>query len=287
MVRGTLLTFLVTAALLLMSSPVLSAEQQPQREITQIRGDLYRFRNAGHFSVFLVTPAGIVATDPIDADAARWLKEELTKRFAKPVRYLIYSHDHADHISGGEIFADTAMVVAHERTKAVILAERRPTAVPDITFSDRLTLELGGKQVELYYLGKNHSDNSIVMRFPDERVLFAVDFIPVRSLPFRDFPDAYINEWIESLAKAEALDFDILAPGHGGLGRKDDVRAMRAYMEEFRTEVLRHLREGKSVEEIKQLVTMEKYRAWGNYKEYLPLNIEGMVRHIQMHRIPN
>ena len=138
-----------------------------------------------------------------------------------------------------------------------------------------------------YYLGKNHSDNSIVMRFPDERVLFAVDFIPVRSLPFRDFPDAYINEWIESLAKAEALDFDILAPGHGGLGRKDDVRAMRAYMEELRTEVLRHLREGKSVEEIKQLVTMEKYRAWGNYKEYLPLNIEGMVRHIQMHRIPN
>ena len=270
-----------------MSSPVLSAQQQPQREITQIRGDLYRFRNAGHFSVFLVTPAGIVATDPIDANAARWLKEELTKRFAKPVRYLIYSHDHADHISGGEIFADTAMVVAHERTKAVILGERRPTPVPDITFSDRLTLELGGKQVELYYLGKNHSDNSIVMRFPDERVLFAVDFIPVRSLPFRDFPDAYINEWIESLAKAEALDFDILAPGHGGLGRKDDVRATRAYMEELRTEVLRHLREEKSVEEIKQLVTMEKYRAWGNYKEYLPLNIEGMVRYIQMHRIPN
>ena len=56
------------------------AQQQPQRDIARINGDLYRFRNAGHFSVFLVTPAGIIATDLIDADAARWLKAELTKR---------------------------------------------------------------------------------------------------------------------------------------------------------------------------------------------------------------
>lgn len=264
-----------------------AAQAQPQRAITPIGGDLYRFRNAGHFSVFLVTPAGIIATDPIDADAARWLKAELTQRFAKPVKYLIYSHDHADHISGGEVFADTAVVVAHENAKAVILGERRPTAVPDVTFSDRLTVELGGKRVELLYLGKNHSDNSIVMRFPDERALFAVDFVLVKSLPFRDLPDAYIDEWIESLKRAEALDFDILAPGHGQLGRREDVRAVRGYLEELREQVLGHLRDGKPVEEIKQLVKLEKYAGWGNYKNYLPLNIEGMARHLQMHRAPN
>lgn len=264
-----------------------AAPAQPQREITPIKGDLYRFRNADHFSVFLVTPAGIIATDPIDADAARWLKAELARRFNKPVKYLIYSHDHSDHISGGEVFADTAVVIAHENAKAVILGERRPTAVPDLTFSDRLTVELGGKKVELLYLGKNHSDNSIVMRFPDERALFAVDFIPVKSLPFRDFPDAYVDEWIESLKKAETLDFDILAPGHGELGRKEDVRALRAYLEELREQVLGYLRDGKSVDEIKQLVKMDKYSGWGNYKNYLPLNIEGMARHLQMHRLPN
>jgi len=264
-----------------------AAQAQPQRDITPIKGDLYRFRNAGHFSVFLVTPAGIIATDPIDADAARWLKAELTRRFAKPVKYLIYSHDHSDHISGGEVFADTAVVIAHENGKAVILGERRPTAVPDLTFSDRLTVELGGKKVELLYLGKNHSDNSIVMRFPDERVLFAVDFIPVKSLPFRDFPDAYVDEWIESLKKAEVLDFEILAPGHGELGRKDDVRALRAYLEELREQMLGYLRDGKSVDEIKHLVKMDKYSGWGNFGNYLPLNIEGMARHLQMHRLPN
>ncbi len=266
---------------------VAAAHAQSLRAITPISGDLYRFRNAGHFSVFLVTPAGIIATDPIDADAARWLKAELAQRFAKPVQYLIYSHDHSNHISGGEVFADTATVIAHENAKAVILGERRPTAVPDLTFSDRLTVELGGKKVELIFLGKNHSDNSIVMRFPDERALFAVDFISVKSLPFRDFPDAYVDEWIESLRKAEALDFEILAPGHGDLGRKQDVRALRGYLEELRDQVLGYLRDGKSMDEIKQLVRMDKYSGWGSYKDYLSLNIEGMARHLQMHRSPN
>ena len=89
-----------------------SAQQAPTRVITNIAGDLYRFQNNFHFSVFYVTDAGIIATDPISADAADWLKAELQSRFAQPVKYLIYSHDHADHISGGEVF-ENATVIAH------------------------------------------------------------------------------------------------------------------------------------------------------------------------------
>jgi glyoxylase-like metal-dependent hydrolase (beta-lactamase superfamily II) len=258
--------------------------QQPEREITRVSGDLYRFRNAGHYSVFLVTPAGIIGTDPIDGDAARWLKVEWAKRFAKPVKYLIYSHDHADHISGGEVFADTAVVIAHERAKDTIIKERRPTAVPDLSFAERLTVELGGKRVELSYLGRNHSDNSIVMRFPDEKVLFAVDWVAVKSLPYRDFPDGYIADWIESLRRLEKLDFEVLAPGHGALGGKDDVRAMRNYMEELLQQVRALLTQGKTTEEVKRSVRMEKYSSWANYRDYLPLNIEGMIRHVQKER---
>jgi len=256
-------------------------QQAPVREISNITGDLYRFRNAGHFSVFLVTQEGIIATDPIDADAARWLKGELAKRFNKPVKYLIYSHDHADHISGGEVFGDTAVVISHEKTKAAIMREKRPTALPHRVFSDRLAVELGGKRVELIYVGRNHSDNSIVMRFPAERVLFAVDFIPVESLPLGTLNDSYIDEWIESLKRVEALDFDILAPGHGSVGRKEHVRPMRDYMEELKSQVAAHLKQGKSVDEIKQSVKMKKYRNWSSYDSYLPLNIEGMVRYLQ------
>jgi len=256
-------------------------QQAPVREIANITGDLYRFRNAGHFSVFLVTPEGIIATDPIDADAARWLKGELAKRFNKPVKYLIYSHDHADHISGGEVFGDTAVVLSHEKTKAVILRNKRATALPHRVFSDRLAVELGGKRVDLLYVGRNHSDNSIVMRFPAERVLFAVDFIPVESLPYRTLNDSYIDEWIESLKRVEALDFDILAPGHGAVGRKEHVRSMREYLEDLKSQVAAQLKQGKSVDEIKRSVKMEKYRNWSSYDSYLPLNIEGMVRYLQ------
>ena len=106
------------------------AQSDAKRSITKIAGDLYRFQNNFHYSVFLVTSEGVIATDPINAGAAKWLKDELAKRFNKTVKYLVYSHDHADHISGGEVFDDTAIVVSHENAKADIIAESRPTAVP-------------------------------------------------------------------------------------------------------------------------------------------------------------
>jgi len=130
--------------LLLMAVPWAQSQQAPAREITKIAGEVYRFRNANHYSVFAVTPAGVFAPDPINADAARWLKAEIAQRFKQPVRYLVYSHDHADHISGGEVFADTAIVVAHENARTTIIGEKRPTAVPQVTFSDRMALELSG-----------------------------------------------------------------------------------------------------------------------------------------------
>jgi glyoxylase-like metal-dependent hydrolase (beta-lactamase superfamily II) len=263
------------------------AQQEPVREITKITGDLYRFRNNVHYSVFLVTPAGIIATDPINAEAARWLKQEFIQRFNQSVKYLIYSHDHADHIAGGDVFADTAIVVAHENARTAIIRESRPTAVPQIVFSDRMIITLGGKLVELIYLGKNHSNNSIVLRFPEERALFAVDFIPVQAIAFRDFPDGYISDWIESLKKVETLDFDMLVPGHGPIGKKENVRMFRNYMEELFDEIFKYVREGKTLDEIKQLVKMEKYQDWFGYKEWFPLNIEGMVRYVQLYRRPN
>ena len=273
-------------ALLLTSVPWAQSQQAPVREITKIAGEIHRFRNANHYSVFAVTPAGVIATDPINADAARWLKAEIARRFNQPIRYVVYSHDHADHIAGGEVFADTAIVVAHENAKATIVGERRPTAVPQVTFADRMTIDLGGTVLELVHVGKNHSDNSIVMRFPRERILFAVDFIPVNAYAFRDFPDAYMPDWIESVRRVEAMDFDVLAPGHGPLGNKANVTMFREYLQDLRAEVVRYAREGKSADEMKQLITLPKYAAWGP-KEWFPLNIEGMYRLVQANRRGN
>jgi len=249
--------------------------------ISRIAGELYRFQTATHRSVFLVTPEGIIVTDPINADVARWLKDELKHRFDLPVKYLIYSHSHPDHISGGEVFAGTATVVAHANAKAQIERDAVPTAAPQETFTDRKTIRLGGQTVELVYLGRNHSDNSIVMLFPEARTVFAVDFVAAKRLPYRDFPDAYLDEWPESLRRLEALEFDILAPGHGALGTKDDVRTSREYLETLRTQVAALLAQGKDEAEIVAAVTMDTYRGWERYEEWRPLNVQGMVRHLQ------
>ncbi len=277
----------VLALLLLPWIETALAQETPVREITRIAGDVYRFRNDFHYSVFMVTPEGVVVTDPINADAARWLKREIAKRFGLPVRYLVYSHDHADHSSGGEVFADTALVVAHENAKVQIVGEHRPTAVPQITFSDRMTIELGGKAVELVYLGLNHSDNLIVMRFPAERIVYAVDIVSRDTLPYRDFPNVYVDGLIESLTRLQSMDFDILAPGHGELGTVADVAAYRRYVEKLRAEVLGHMRAGRTLDEIKGLVTMDAYRNWGRYDQWRELNVEGMYRHLRLYRRPN
>jgi glyoxylase-like metal-dependent hydrolase (beta-lactamase superfamily II) len=259
--------------------------QTDDRSITKIAGDLYRFQNRAHYSVFLVTPEGILVTDPINADAAKWLEAELAKRFpGVPIRYLVYSHSHADHIAGGEIFADTATVVGHERAKQRIVAEQVPTATPQVTFSDRKILQLGGKDVELIYLGPSHSDNLIVMRFPAERTVFAVDIVAVKRLPYQDFPDADLAGWIATLRALEAMDFDILAPGHGALGGKADVADHRRYLETLRDQVKAGMAAGKSVEELKQTVTMPEYASWGMYKEWRELNVAGMYRSLQTSR---
>ncbi len=275
-----------TASLLIGMGSIASA-QEPTREITNIAGDLYRFQNNFHYSVFLVTDNGIIATDPINAEAAEWLKAELKQRFDQDVTYLIYSHDHADHIAGGEVFADTATIVAHAVAKADIVGEERPTAVPNITFQDSMTLEHGGKTVELSFVGRNHSDNSIVMNFLDERTLFAVDFIPVKAIAFADFPDAYVEEWIDSLEVVEGMDFDILAPGHGPLGDKSDVTAFREYMEDLHGQVLAAVRAGKTVEETQAEVDLSKYADWGGYENWAAQNVAGMHQRISLNRRDN
>jgi len=86
----------------------------PTRRIVNITGDLYWAQNNNHHTVFLVTDEGIIMSDPINRDFAIWLRGELETRFDQPVRYVLYSHHHWDHASGGGVFEDTAEFVGHE-----------------------------------------------------------------------------------------------------------------------------------------------------------------------------
>jgi glyoxylase-like metal-dependent hydrolase (beta-lactamase superfamily II) len=109
---------LLCAACVASLSAALTAQQPPLvPDITRITGNLYRGHAFGLYNIFLVTPAGIILTDPINTPYATWLKAELAARFPVSVKYVVYSHGHYDHIEGGSVFADTATFVAHENLR--------------------------------------------------------------------------------------------------------------------------------------------------------------------------
>jgi glyoxylase-like metal-dependent hydrolase (beta-lactamase superfamily II) len=108
----------------------ISAQQPPTRGIVNVTGQLYRAQNNNHYTVFLVTPEGVIMSDPINRDFARWLKGEIATRFKVPVRYVLYTHRDWDHASGGVVFADTAEFVGHRN---MLTALAPPAGNPPLT----------------------------------------------------------------------------------------------------------------------------------------------------------
>lgn len=272
--------------LLVVTGPDGSAQQsRPDNEIAKLADGVYLFRHQFHQAIFITTAEGVILTDPISSEAATWLKAELKTLTDQPVRYVVYSHHHSDHITGGSVFADQAIFVSHAAARPQIADAADPTTpVPHLTFTDRMFIDLGGKHVELIYTGKNHSDNSLVLLLPQHKLLFAVDFIPVETVAYRTMRSDYPDDWIESLKRIEQLEFDTLVPGHGRIGRKEHVGMFRRYLEDLRAAVLEHVRQGDSLEETKKAVHLPKYEHWGRYADWFPENVEGMYRYLSQTR---
>ena len=265
-----------------------AAGQPGAPQLTALADDVFEFSAGGYNTIFIVTSDGVIATDPISqfnpatADA---YKEAVASVTDQPVKYVVYSHDHADHITGGIVFADTAEFISQELA-APKIAERNNerTPVPTITFAEHMTLRSGETEVELYYTGRNHSDNSLVLLYGARSLLFAVDFISVNRVPFRNFPDAYPDEWVDSLWWIEShFDFDVLVPGHGELGTHQTVRENREYMLDLMA-AIRDAREEGNADNSEEMVAYVRerlaplYGSWGMFDQWLPENIEGLTR---------
>jgi glyoxylase-like metal-dependent hydrolase (beta-lactamase superfamily II) len=257
----------------------------PPYATTKVEGtdNVYIFRYGGHQSMFVVTPAGVIATDPIGErrPAAKAYIEEIQKITKAPIKYVIYSHDHFDHIAGGKPFKDLgAVFIAHKNAKKRI-AELKPADVvmPDQVVDATKTISLGGTTLELNYVGKNHSDSMLVMRLPKEKIIFTVDWIPIQGIQFRGMADTYIPDIEDGLKKVIAMDWDKLIPGHPGpggkqTGTKDDARNQLAYLQDLSTAVKKAVDDGKSYADAQKDIKLPKYESWPNYGPFLPMNIE-------------
>ncbi len=249
--------------------------QEAKRAITKIAGDVYRFQNKFHFSVFAVTDEGIVFADPINKDAATWVKAEMTKRFGKPVTYLVYSHSHFDHASGGGVFAG-ARTIAQENAPANI-----DGVAPDVRFADRMSFKSGKHSFELTALGSGHGTDMLAMVIRPENVAYIVDVVSPGRLLFKDLAGIDIDGMIAQTRKIEQLQFDIVAGGHSRLGKMSDIVEAREYTEWLRDAVGDQLKRGKTVEDIVANLDTSAYKHLGAYKAWRDLNIQGMARYLQ------
>src|SRR6202040_1324440 len=141
--------------------------QRPQIETTKVDGtdNVYIFRNGNHQSMFIVTKDGVIATDPIAYGRPTGGQDyiaEIKKVTDKPIKFLIYSHHHYDHIAGGKPFKDAgATIIAHKKAKQRLVVLKDPaTVLPDETMGDKKTIKLGATTLELHYVGLNHSDSN-------------------------------------------------------------------------------------------------------------------------------
>src|SRR3989449_7103028 len=256
---------------------------QPPFVTVKVEGtdNVYIFRAGNHQSMFVVTSAGVIATDPIGygrPQVASTYVDEIKKVSGQPITYLIYSHHHFDHIAGGKPFKDAgARIVAHKRAAERLAVLKDPhTVLPDETMDGSRAITLGDTTLELTYLGLNHSDSTIVMRLPKEKLLFVVDFIPVGTFPGRGMIDAYPLEWEESMKKVLAMDWDRMIPGHPGqpggrLGTKDDVQQQLALMQEVSAAVKTEAQAGGCWDRVEKEMKFPKYEKWPGYEAGLPI----------------
>ena len=266
---------LIIAVLLFFLVPLSTAFAQ-ERAVTNIAGDVYRFQNENHYSIFVVTEDGVVVTDPINMEAALWLRSEISKLTDKPITHLIYSHSHGDHASGGAVFGDVPNVIAQadapEKIDGVAITSR---------IDEATTIETGGKSIELVPLGPGHGTDLMAIVVQPESVGFIVDAVAAKRLPFRDFPNSNVDDWTNQVRNVEALEFEILSGGHGVLGVKSDVTDGRIYLEELREQVLEGMEAGNSVDDLVASITMDEYKDWASYDQWLEPNIRGMARHLE------
>ncbi|WP_291848722.1 MBL fold metallo-hydrolase [Bradyrhizobium sp.] len=255
------------------------AATPPLFAATKVEGteNVYIFRYQNHQSMFVVTPAGVIVTDPISygrPEAAKAYLDEVRKITKAPIKYLVYSHHHYDHIAGGKPFKDAgAVVVAHRRAKER-LATLNPSIVvmPDQVVDQRRVIKLGGTTLELIYTGRNHSDSSLVMFLPKEKILFAVDFNSLGAVPSRlAVNDSYPGEWEASLKRTLALGWERQIPGHPGpggrLGTRKDMEQQLAFMTDLSAEVKKAADAGKCFDPATKEVRVPQHATLQNYEQ--------------------
>ncbi len=226
--------------------------------LTKVTGSIYAYADVkkaspqnsfGANAGVIIGQDFLVAVDSLisSREAKRFIKD-IKKISKKPIKFLIDTHYHLDHSLGNSEFAQLgAIIIAQENdqknmqkagegmlhyAKQSGLSDQdlqgTKLAYPTLTFSDRVTLNLGNNQVELLFIGPSHTTGSVLVFIPQEKVLFTGDLLFTDCHPF--LGDANIAGWIKVLDYIMTMDVDKIIPGHGPVSSKKDVADLKNYL---------------------------------------------------------
>jgi len=247
---------------------------------------------AGSNSGFVIGDDGVAVIDTFQkADAAKSLLAEIRKMTQLPIKYVINTHYHIDHVTGNGVFAEAgATIVAQKNVRDWIHTENKKFYGANITdaqkasvealtgptmiYDTALDLHLGSKLINVRYeLG--HTGGDSVVFIPDANVIFCGDLFWRHTLP--NLIDASTEAWIATLGKLTQMHpAATFISGHGDVGTVDDVRAFQGYLIDLRRMVSEGRAGGKTGDALVDDLTpklKEKYSDWGAFNNFAKRNI--------------
>jgi cyclase len=249
-------------------------------------GLFFQYHHQEANNAFLVTDEGVLVIDTRQhPKRAEELVATIRKYTDKPIRWVVNTHAHGDHYFGNSVFKrEGATIVAHRDTAGMMKAnfplemKRRmgyfkqrqydpgqvKLALPDVTFDSRMSLTLGGRQVEIFYIGAGQNPGDTFVHFPKERALFAGGPFSRQSWPNPSFTPS-MQGWIEVLRKIAAMDVDQYLGGHGDIGTRKDVLDEAQMLADFDAGMRAAVGKGMSRDEIVRDVRFDKYKDVRNY----------------------
>ncbi len=258
-------------------------------ELKQLAPNVYAYIQAGGLgkpnmsnAALIVGPDSMMAIDTLTAPLLTKAFIAAAKRAGggKPITHVIDTHHHGDHIAGNQFFVPCE-IVSHEYCRDEVAkqaaavapgtkfakregfaegTEERKIAVPTTAFNDKLVYNVGNVLVEWMFLGPAHTWGDIVAYLPKEKILFAGDIFFSYITPFGH--NAHISKWIEVCDRINKMDVDVIVPGHGPVGNKNELAQMAEYYVFLKSEVKKRYAAGMTPGRAAAEIKMTRWQNW-------------------------
>ena len=260
------------------------AQQQDFSKVTitttKLTDSIYMLEGSGGNIGVSVGEDGVIVIDDQYAPLTPKIQEAITKLSSKPIRFVINTHWHGDHVGGNEnLAAAGAVVIAHDNVRKrmsteqfIELMKRKvppspPKALPVVTFTTDITLHFNGEDIHVIHVDPAHTDGDSIIVFPKAKVLHMGDSFITTSYPFVDLGSGGNYDGFVSVAdRALGIVDDSfkIIPGHGAVSTKADLKAWHEMLTAIRTRVKKEADAGKSLDAIQKLkVTAAWDDKWG------------------------